>query len=126
MSERDVADRQALHLDPARRWVTDVAKVTSRAAGDGAVDRVSCRLGDRSCAAAHAATISRAASGQRSSIYRSLLRLQREYGNRYVLRALRQAGEFDGGGDMDAVERSIDQARGSGHGMDHGTRTQME
>jgi hypothetical protein len=127
MSERDVADRQALHLDPARSWVTDIAKVTSRAAGDGAVDRISCRLGDRSCTAAHAATISRAASGHRSSIYRSLLRLQREYGNRYVGRVLRQAGVVVGeGGAMDAVERSIDQARGGGQGMDHGTRAQME
>ena len=127
MSERDIADRQALHLVSTHRWAAaNPANLTSRAAGNGATDGISCRLGDASCAAAHAASISRLASGQRSSIYRSLLRLQREYGNRYVGRVLRQAGEFEGGGDMDAVERSIDQARGGGHGMDHGTRTQME
>jgi hypothetical protein len=33
--------------------------------------------------------------------------------------------EHDGGG-MDAIERSIEQARGGGHGMDHGTRGRME
>lgn len=58
-------------------------------------------------------------------MHRSLLRLQRDYGNQYVGQVLRQAsGEHDGG--MDAIERSIDGARGGGHGMDHGTRTRME
>jgi hypothetical protein len=31
-----------------------------------------------------------------------------------------------GGADMDAIERTIDQARGGGHGIDHGTRRHME
>ena len=126
MSERDIADRQALHLISTYRWAANTA-VASRAAGDGAVDGISCRLGDASCAAAHAATVSRSASGQRSAVHRSLLRLQRQHGNRYVGQVLRQAGAVEGsGGDMDAIERSIDQARGGGHGMDHGTRTRME
>jgi hypothetical protein len=101
--------------------------MASRAAGDGATDGISCRLGDASCAAAHAASVSRSASGQRSLVHRSLLRLQRQYGNRYVGQVLRQAGaiESDGGG-LDAIERSINQARGGGYGMDHGTRTRME
>ncbi len=62
-----------------------------------------------------------------SSIHRSLLRLQRQYGNRFVGQVLRQAsgGEHTGGG-MDGIERSIDQARGNGQGIDHHTRTQME
>jgi hypothetical protein len=56
-----------------------------------------------------------------------LLRLQRQYGHRYVGQVLRQAGAVEGsGGDMDAIERSIDQALGGGQGMDHGTRTRME
>ena len=127
MPERDIADRQILHLISARRWSTNTSTVASRAVGDADVDRISCRLGDGSCARAHAASISRASSGQRSSIQRFLLRLQRQYGNRYVGQVLRQAGAVHGeGGDMDAIERSIDQARGGGQGMDHGTRTRME
>jgi hypothetical protein len=127
MSERDIADRQALHLISTHRWAANSANLTSRAAGDGATDGISCRLGDASCAAAHAATVSRSASGQRPAVHRSLLRLQRQYGNQYVGQVLRQAGAVEGsGGDMDAIERSIDQARGGGQGMDHGTRTRME
>jgi hypothetical protein len=124
MSERDIADRQALHLISTHRWAAGIA---ARAAGDGAADGISCRLGDGSCAAAHAASVSRSPSGRRSAVQRSLLRLQRQFGNRYVGHVLRQAGAVAGeGGDMDAVERSIDQARGGGQGMDHGTRTRME
>src|SRR6516165_7233400 len=127
MSERDIADRQALNLISTHRCAAKPADLTSRAAGDGAVDGISCRLGDASCAAAHAATVSRSASGQRMAVYRSLLRLQRQYGNRYVGQVLRQAGGVEGDvGVMDGVERSIDQARGGGQGMDHGTRTRME
>src|SRR5215472_4734706 len=127
MSERDIADRQALHLISTHRWAAKPANLTSRAAGDGATDGISCRLGDASCAAAHAATVSGSASGQRTAIHRSLLRLQRQYGNRYVGQVLRQAGAVGGdSSDMDAVERSIDQARSGGHSMDHGTRTGME
>ena len=126
MSERDIADRQALHLVSVRRWAADTARMAARAPGDGAVDGIACRLGDGSCAKAHAATISRSPSGRRSSVYRSLLRLQAQYGNRYVGRVLRQAREVPGGGDLDAVEQSIDQARGGGQSVDHSTRTGME
>ena len=64
MSERDIADR---HLVSTHRWAAaNPANLTSRAAGDGATDGISCRLGDASCAAAHAASISRLASGQRT------------------------------------------------------------
>jgi hypothetical protein len=126
MSERDIADRPALYLISTHRWTANVAGAASRATGDGATDGISCRLGDASCAAAHAARVSRAASGQRGAVYRSLLRLQREYGNRYVGQVLRQAGAVEGDGGLEGVERSIDQARGGGHNMDHGTRTRME
>jgi hypothetical protein len=127
MSERDIADRQALHLISTYRSAANTAGAVSRAAGDGAIDRISCRLGDASCAAAHAASVTRSASGRRSAVHRSLLWLQRQYGNRYVGQVLRRAGAVEGdGSDMDAIERSIDQARGGGQGMDHGTRVQME
>ena len=57
----------------------------------------------------------------------SLLRLQRQYGNRYVGRVLRRANSERGAvSDPDSIERSIDQARGGGRGLDHGVRKQME
>jgi hypothetical protein len=68
----------------------------------------------------------RSASGERLSVHRSLWRLQRQYGNRYVGQVLRQAGALAPAGEMDAVERSIGQARGGGQAMDHGTRGKME
>ena len=127
MSERDIADRQALHHVFTGRRATGIADVAARAAGNGAVDAIACRVGDGSCAAAHAAAVGGAPSADRSSLHRSLIRLQRQFGNRYVGRVLRQAGAVgDEGGDLDAVERSIDRARGGGQGMDHGTRTRME
>ena len=92
-----------------------------------AVDNVSCRVGDASCAGAHAGALSRSMKVDGASTQRSLLKLQRRYGNQYVGRVIDRASS---GGkpaqDMAAVERSIDTARGSGHGMDHSTRTHME
>lgn len=124
MHEHHIAGRQAPSLVAAPAHGSGRI---ARAAGEGAAEGVACRLGDTSCAAAHASRVSRAASGQRSSIHRSLLRLQRDYGNLYVGQVLRQAapGEYGGGG-MDAFERSIDCARGAGQSMDHGTLSRME
>jgi hypothetical protein len=95
------------------------------------VDRVSCRLGDASCATAHAAALDPSHRVEPSSARSALLRLQRQFGNRYVGQVLDRARDGDagsesGGGGLDAVERSIDQARGAGQGLDHGTRHEME
>ncbi len=91
------------------------------------VNGVSCRLGDASCAGAHAARLGRAASHDSNGTARSLLRLQRHFGNRYVGQVIARAAH-DGAatGDLDHVERTIDQARGGGQGLDHGVRRQME
>ena len=91
------------------------------------IDRVSCRLGDASCATAHASALDRSHRIERSSTPGALLRLQRHYGNRYVGQVLDRArdGESSDSG-LEAVERSIDRARGGGQGLDHGTRGQME
>ena len=126
MSEHDIADRQAQHFISTPPSVATAVNAAARTAADGATGGVSCRLGDASCASAHAALVSRSASGHRSSVHRSLLKLQRQYGNQYVGQVLRQASAGEQGGGMDAIERSIDGARGSGQGMDHGTRTRME
>lgn len=96
-------------------------------AGREPVDGVACRLGDASCAGAHASAIDRSHRAEHSSAQGSLLRLQRQYGNRYVGQVIDRArdGEPDEGG-LDAVERSIDQARGGGQSIDQGTRRSME
>jgi hypothetical protein len=110
----------------AGRRLADVPVATTAVAREPA-DAVSCRLGDASCAAAHAARL------DRSTAPDTLLRLQRQFGNRYVGRVLARATEVspDGpahGADdrLAVVERTIDQARGTGQGLDHRTRGQME
>lgn len=87
------------------------------------IDRVSCRLGDGACAQAHAAAIDRGGiSAQRDA----LLRIQRTFGNRYVGEVLNRARADEDVDGLDAVERSLDQARGGGQALDHRTRGQME
>lgn len=117
-----IIDRQQLNLQAISAW-NPPAGVLARSALDRAGDGVSCRLGDASCAAAHAAGLSRSAS---RALHRSLLKLQRDYGNRFVGQVLRAAGGPQHEDDMDTIERSIDGARGGGHGLDHRTRGQME
>jgi hypothetical protein len=126
MSERDIADRKPRDLLAIHKRVAAVPRMASRAGGNDPAASTTCRLGDASCAARHATMLSRSANGQETSVHRSLRRLQRQYGNRYVGHVLRQAGAIGSQSDMDTVERSIDQARGGGHGMDHGTRSRME
>jgi len=92
------------------------------------IDQVTCRAGDNSCAGAHASTINRATASHPERAGRSLLQLQRQYGNRYVERVLSLAR--DGGEGHDHVspelERSIHQERGGGQALDGGVRRQME
>lgn len=128
MSDHDfAADRRAVSAFLPPPLGAPAGLLARRRYGDGAVDRVTCRLGDGACASAHAAGVRQSGGGASNMLHRSLLRLQREYGNRYVGQVLRQAaGEPEEGGGMDAIERSIDQARGSGNGMDHATRSRME
>ncbi len=102
---------------PARAF-----RSTDEPAAGGAV----CRLGDASCASAHAGGIQRAARGGDGRLHGSLRRLQQDHGNHFVGTVLRQAGGAPPGADMDAVERSIGAARGGGHGLDASTRTRME
>ena len=104
------------------------AATVHRAASEESSSGVSCRLGDASCAGAHASSISRRVQDQGSS-QRSLLTLQRQYGNQYVGEVLRRApgaGGSDASVNLDHIERSIEQARNGGSGMDHSTRSRME
>lgn len=52
------------------------------------MEQVVCRLGDRSCANAHAATLDRSTASLPSRGGPSLLQLQKQYGNRYVQQVL--------------------------------------
>jgi hypothetical protein len=91
------------------------------------IDRVVCRLGDASCSAAHAAALGRSCAINRAPTPGPLLRLQRQYGNRYVGRVLeRSRDDPSNEAGLEAVEHSIEQARGGGHELDGKTRGQME
>ncbi len=57
---------------------------------------------------------------------RSLLQLQRQYGNRYVQRVVTLARATESEGDvMPDVERAIESSRGGGHSLDSGIQAQM-
>ncbi|MGF6778289.1 DUF4157 domain-containing protein [Paraburkholderia sp. GAS334] len=134
MSDRDGFDRPLSTMLIERRsdaWKSGVHPLDRLE--DGAlvsrdrVDNVACRIGDASCASAHARVLNRSKRSVDLSMQRSLLRLQMRYGNRYVGQVLhRVAGGGEAGNDMDGIEHSIDAARSSGRAMDHGTRTRME
>ncbi|QCP49798.1 DUF4157 domain-containing protein [Trinickia violacea] len=134
MSEREQLDSALAATSLARRNDERLAAaIRIQPASPGAavardpVDRVACRIGDASCASAHAGVLSRSKRLDGAGAQQSLLRLQRDFGNQYVGRVLsRVAGEGEQAQDMTAIERSIDSARGGGHGMDHGTRARME
>jgi Domain of unknown function (DUF4157) len=99
------------------------------------VDRVACRAGDSSCAKAHASTLNRSTDLHPERASRSLLQLQRQYGNRYVESVLamarenldrHEAGPANQNEVAPEIEGSIQQERRSGQGLDHGVRRQME
>lgn len=126
MQEHDIAQRQALGFSVAPPWSSNAGPTAHRAASDASTGGVSCRLGDASCASAHAARVSRSALGDGAMLQRSLRRLQRDYGNQYVGQVLRQATSGHAEGGMEVIERSIGEARGGGHAMDHATCGRME
>ncbi len=92
------------------------------------LNQVACRLGDASCAGAHATRLNRALSSRRSGSGHALLKLQRQYGNRYVQRVLAVSGK--GRGEVEAaaeVETGIQRARGGGgQPLSSAVRAQME
>lgn len=124
MSDQDFDRRMAMRIPstPAPGVEVD-RRAVGRQIEHDPIDRVSCRLGDGSCARAHAATLD---SSPGATAQSALLRLQRRFGNRYVGEVLSRARAGEGDDESEAVERSIDQARGGGHGLDHRTQRQME
>jgi hypothetical protein len=91
------------------------------------LQQVACRAGDASCANAQAGTLSRATDGRLARGRGSLLRLQREYGNRFVRRVVELSRKGQGEGDVTPeTEAAIQRERGGGQGLDSATRGQME
>jgi hypothetical protein len=89
--------------------------------------QVTCRLGDASCASAHATRLNRTKASQPLRGAQSVLRLQRQYGNRYVQRVLALSMQGVGNAEVTPeVERAIQRARGSGQALDSDVRAQME
>ncbi len=131
MPNRDF-DPTTAPITPALRVHRESAEESSHAADP--IDRVACRAGDDSCAKAHASTLKHSTASQPARASRSLLQLQRQYGNHYVERVLALARENIDRETSDPqtndvspdLEHSIQQKRGGGHGLDHGVRHQME
>jgi hypothetical protein len=90
------------------------------------LEGMTCRLGDASCAGGHAARLNRATAAQPSRGGQSLIRLQKEFGNRFVQRVLAQARSEAAGEATPDVEGAIQRARGGGQALDSGTRAGME
>jgi len=112
-------------LRQAKDEEAEEAQVQTRLARqhDPAV-QLSCHLGDAVCTGAQAAQLNRTPQQLTSH---TLLRLQRQYGNRFVQRVVnhdrRDAAET---GVAPAVEQTIHRARGGGQALDSAVRTQME
>jgi hypothetical protein len=74
-----------------------------------------------------APALGRAAAVQLSHAEHPLLRLQRQYGNRYVQRVMAQGKKADDRGEATPdLERTIERARGGGQALDSEVRAQME
>jgi hypothetical protein len=118
----------ALHLSKSSLERTKEADASSPSiVQKEPLDSVTCRAGDDSCAAAHASTLNRASALQAAGAGRSLLQLQRQYGNRYVERVIALARESAGPEEVSAhVEQAINRDRGGGQPLDAGVRRQME
>ena len=81
--------------------------------------QVTCRVGDGSCATAHASTLNRATVGHPSRRVQSLLRLQKQYGNNFVQRVLSvlRKAESESAVSID-VERAVQRAYNCGEEAD--------
>jgi hypothetical protein len=127
---RQAAEQLGVGARPAGPGVAPAAGLRRRA---DPTESVSCRLGDASCAGAHASTLRRSTGGVPRQAADSVLRLQREYGNHFVQRVVgvvRRAAEgeevTEGGTVPTSIERRIDQARGGGQPLEPAVRARME
>lgn len=88
--------------------------------------QVNRRVGDASSATAHASTLNRAKASSLTRARLTLVRLQRQYGNRFVQRVLALARKSKGEAEVaPEVEQSIERTRGGGQALDSQSRAQM-
>lgn len=131
MPEQNVEGSKQLiaHLarQPAKEHQEEIQKQTVPGVQLDPTAQLSCRLGDSSCAGAHAEALNRAPDVQATHTPEALLRLQRQYGNRFVQRVVELSRSGDGPADVaPEVEQTIQQARGGGQALDSNVRAQME
>lgn len=113
-----------LARQPAKEPQEEVAGHSTPALQRDPTTQLSCRIGDASCAGAHAETLNRATVQPAPD---TLLRLQRQYGNRFVQRVVDLARQGEGEASvLPEVEQTIQSARGAGQPLDSGARAQME
>jgi len=116
-----------LARQPAKDHQEEMQKQSTPGIQRDPTAQLSCRLGDAACAGAHAETLNRAPDVQTAQTPETLLRLQRQYGNRFVQRVVELSRSGDGPADVaPEVEQTIQQARGGGQGLDSNVRAQME
>ena len=126
MQERDLDLTRAHAISGARapEEERDKDRLGARVlAQRSALDRVTCREGDQSCAGAHAAALGSSPSGVHRA---SLLKLQRQFGNRYVHRVLSMARAAGHEGEGAELKQEIQRERGGGQMLDHSVKGQME
>jgi len=127
MSDREFEATSHLSRLPSQDHAEQTASPPIPTAQREVINQVTCRAGDKSCAGAHAAAINRATAAQPGRASRSLLQLQRQFGNHYVEQVLARAQEDAGPNDVHpSVERAIQEQRGGGQPLDSGIRRQME
>lgn len=125
-SKLDLLNQKHTHLlrQPAGAHQEELEARRKPTIQQDATAQLTCRVGDSSCAGAHTDTVNR------STLQRApdtLLRLQRQYGNRFVQRVVALARQGEGEADVSTdVEQQIQSARGGGRPLDSTIRTQME
>lgn len=102
------------------------ATAAPHATNDRAATRFAERVDDPSRPFGHCYVLSHPDRGRDAAMLRSLRFLQRQLGNRCVEQILTRADGPAAGSDLGAVERAIEQARGSGDALDDGVRGAME
>ena len=117
-------ERFRLLRQPAAVHREEAESATMPAVQRDATAQLSCRLGDDSCAGAHAETLDSPAVQTAPD---AMLRLQRAYGNRFVQRVVDISRQGEGEADVTSeVEQQIQSARGGGQALDSSVRAQME
>ncbi len=115
---------------PQGTKIQEKGRLPSQNAHKGSHDpfeQISCKIGDTSCAAAHASSLRPAASPRAGSNARSIIRLQQRYGNRFVQRVLALSRDGSGNAAVSPdIEQAIQQARGNGLPLGKEIRTSME